>query len=86
MAEVLSRYFPGELSLHSFDNAASNAARKRDNWALLEKFAKVREEGGRHSGTQGCGGRQLRRLLCGGARLRGGIGGLLCVRRLCATF
>ena len=42
---MLARYFPGELSLHSFDNAASNATRKRDNWALLEKFTKVRRCG-----------------------------------------
>jgi CH-like domain in sperm protein len=41
VAEVLSRYFPSELSLHSFDNMASNVLRKRDNWSLLDKFCKV---------------------------------------------
>ena len=75
VAEVLSRYFPGELSLHSFDNAASNAARKRDNWALLEKFTKVSEGQGEAHWDAGCGGRQLRRLLCGGARREGELVG-----------
>jgi hypothetical protein len=61
VAEVLSRYFPGELSLHSFDNAASNAARKRDNWALLEKFAKVcavRQRAGLSRAQRAAAGRQ----------------------------
>lgn len=42
VAEIFSRYYPSELAMHSYDNSASNAARKLDNWSLLSKFAKAR--------------------------------------------
>ena len=43
MAEIFSRYYPAELALHSFDPAATNAARKRDAWELILKFTRVRD-------------------------------------------
>jgi hypothetical protein len=39
-AEIISRYHPDEISLHSFDPAASSVAKKRDNWGQLVKFFK----------------------------------------------
>ena len=39
-AEVLSRYFPADVQMHSFENVASTE-RKRQNWQLLEKLFKV---------------------------------------------
>jgi len=39
-AEIISRYHPEEISLHSFDPAASSVAKKRDNWGQLVKFFK----------------------------------------------
>lgn len=40
-AELMSRYFPAEVALHSFANVASTA-RKQSNWHLLSKLFKVR--------------------------------------------
>ena len=37
VAEVLARYFPSEISMHSFQNAASTPE-KRVNWGLVAKF------------------------------------------------
>ena len=42
VAEVFSRYYPADVALHSYDPAATNAARKKDNWELLLKFCKAR--------------------------------------------
>ena len=42
VAEVLSRYYPSEVALHSFDPAATNVARKRDAWELILKVTRVR--------------------------------------------
>jgi hypothetical protein len=42
VAEVLSRYYPSEVALHSFDPAATNVARKRDAWELILKLTRVR--------------------------------------------
>lgn len=42
VAEILSRYFPKEVEMHSFDTGIS-IVKKRDNWALLDKFLKVRQ-------------------------------------------
>eukprot|EP00240_Pyramimonas_obovata_P013760 CAMPEP_0118935574 /NCGR_PEP_ID=MMETSP1169-20130426/15718_1 /TAXON_ID=36882 /ORGANISM="Pyramimonas obovata, Strain CCMP722" /LENGTH=226 /DNA_ID=CAMNT_0006878625 /DNA_START=251 /DNA_END=927 /DNA_ORIENTATION=+ len=39
VAQLLSRYFPTELQLHSFDNSPSSAA-KADNWQQIKKFLK----------------------------------------------
>jgi hypothetical protein len=36
-AEILHRYFPGEVSMHSFDKNASSVHKKRDNWSVLLK-------------------------------------------------
>lgn len=35
-AEILTRFFPEELSMHSFENVTSSA-KKKSNWILLEK-------------------------------------------------
>jgi hypothetical protein len=40
-AEILSRYYPAEVQMHSFENVASSE-RKKSNWALLTKFLTVR--------------------------------------------
>jgi hypothetical protein len=37
IAEILSRYFKGEIYMHSFDNGTS-LAKKIANWELLERF------------------------------------------------
>ena len=42
VAEILSRYYPSEVALHSFDPAATNVARKRDAWELILKLTRVR--------------------------------------------
>ena len=42
-AEILSRYFPADIQMHSFENVAS-IERKRSNWTLLERFFKVSDE------------------------------------------
>jgi CH-like domain in sperm protein len=39
-AEILSRYFPMDVAMHSFENVTSSE-RKRANWALLERLIKV---------------------------------------------
>lgn len=41
VAEVLSKYFPDDVQMHSFENVTS-IERKRSNWHLLKKFFKVR--------------------------------------------
>ena len=40
MAELLSRYFPDDIQMHSFENVTS-IQRKQSNWHLLKKFFKV---------------------------------------------
>ncbi len=40
VAEVLSRYYPSEVAMHSFDNSVS-IERKKSNWSLLIKLFKV---------------------------------------------
>lgn len=42
-AEIISRYYPSDIAMHAFDNVAS-VERKKKNWALLERFFKVRQE------------------------------------------
>ena len=37
IAEILARYKPNQLSMHSFDNS-QNTVRKASNWSLLEKY------------------------------------------------
>jgi len=39
-AEILSRYFPTDIQMHSFENVTS-IERKRSNWNLLQRFFKV---------------------------------------------
>ncbi|KAF5825585.1 hypothetical protein DUNSADRAFT_8367 [Dunaliella salina] len=38
-AEVLSRYFPADVHMHSFENVSSTE-RKKSNWTLLTKLFK----------------------------------------------
>lgn len=40
VAELLSRYFPDDIQMHSFENVTS-IERKKSNWHLLKKFFKV---------------------------------------------
>ncbi len=40
VAEVLSKYFPDDVQMHSFENVTS-IERKKSNWHLLKKFFKV---------------------------------------------
>lgn len=37
VAEILSRYFPHKISMHSFDNS-NNQERRKNNWQQLELF------------------------------------------------
>lgn len=53
-AEILSRYYPADVQMHSFENVAS-MERKKKNWSLLEKVIKVGAGGpceGRRSARQ----------------------------------
>src|SRR3990167_3213246 len=37
IAEIFARYFPHQLSMHSFDNS-ENVSKKKNNWLLLQKY------------------------------------------------
>jgi len=37
VAEIFARYFPSDISMHSFENT-ENYAKKRDNWQQLQLF------------------------------------------------
>ncbi len=41
IAEILSRYYPADVQMHSFEAVASST-RKKQNWHLLEKLFKVK--------------------------------------------
>eukprot|EP00899_Mesostigma_viride_P009416 jgi/Mesvir1/18476/Mv14325-RA.1 len=41
IAEILSRYYPSDVTMHSFDNGISEA-KKKNNWKLIEKVLKKR--------------------------------------------
>lgn len=48
-AEIMSRYYPADVQMHSFENVAS-MTRKKQNWALLEKVFKVGPGNGLNAG------------------------------------
>jgi len=39
VAEILARYFPNRLSMHSYD-MSENTTRKSNNWLMLSRFFK----------------------------------------------
>lgn len=39
-AEILSRFFPADIQMHSFENVRS-LERKKANWVVLERLFKV---------------------------------------------
>lgn len=39
-AEILCRYYPADVQMHSFENVTS-IERKRANWVVLERLFKV---------------------------------------------
>jgi hypothetical protein len=41
VAEILSKYFPQDIQMHSFENVTSQEL-KMANWRVLEKFFRVR--------------------------------------------
>lgn len=43
LAEILSKYFPDDIKMHSFENVTS-IKRKKSNWHVLLKFFKVRQQ------------------------------------------
>lgn len=47
MAEVLSRYYAADVSMHSYANVTSSE-RKKQNWALLWKLFMVQRDGTTH--------------------------------------
>ena len=40
LAEILSKFFPDDIKMHSFENVTS-IKRKKSNWHVLLKFFKV---------------------------------------------
>lgn len=61
-AEILARYYPADVQMHSFENVAS-MQRKKQNWSLLEKFFKVSCMGAWHVGIM-CKRTRLMRQFC----------------------